>query len=149
VVRTLKAELSSKEPPPKEAPPVQVPTACDISSDTTTELAQVKHMQPASDTGVVIERHQRLENWTAALLTALAAHAEREEYAGSSVMIAVCCEEERLTKLMRAKRRDLTSSAIVSFLYLPSFVEKRGRSSFPALERIFKPFSQVALWRSA
>ena len=55
-------------------------------------------MQLARDTGSVIGLHQRSENWTAAELTALAAHGGRWEYAGSSVMIDICCGAERPTK---------------------------------------------------
>jgi hypothetical protein len=49
-------------------------------------------MQLASAVGIVVELHQRFENSSAALLTALAAHFWRLEYAESSVMRAFCSE---------------------------------------------------------
>lgn len=50
-----------------------------ISSDTAAELRAVRHMQLASAIGAVVGLHQRLENWSAALLTMLAAHGGMEE----------------------------------------------------------------------
>lgn len=108
-MRTLKADFRSEDPPS-----VQVTYASsDISSDTAADESGIRHMQLARATGDVVGLHQRLENWSAALLTTLAAHGERDEYAGSSVMIAVCCEVERLGKLRSASRRLVSSSVMV------------------------------------
>ena len=72
-MRTLNAYLKSEDP-------VQSPSATpDISSDTAAEESAVRHMQLARAAGEVVGMHQRLENWIAALLTALAAQRARDE----------------------------------------------------------------------
>jgi hypothetical protein len=50
-----------------------------MKRDAAAELVTVRHMQLARGTGEVVALHKRLNNSTAALLTAVAAHEEREE----------------------------------------------------------------------
>jgi hypothetical protein len=103
-----------------------------MSPDAAAELNGVRHMQLASAVGIVIELHQTFENASAALLTALAGHFWRLEYAGSSVMRTFCSEaasprmaDRILKKIMYAifevlclpRRRSIRAcSVVVEFL---------------------------------
>jgi hypothetical protein len=101
VVRTFNAELNS---PDAKAPQVSETKAL-IPTDASAECCQFKHMQLASAVATVVGIHQKFENSSAALLTALAAHLLRLEYAGSSVIIAVCYAARSPRKLSRARNR--------------------------------------------
>lgn len=62
-------------------------------------------MQAARAVATVVGLHQKFEKSRAALLTPLLAHSVRLEYAGSSVIIAVCCAARSPRKLSRAMNR--------------------------------------------
>ena len=74
-MRTLNADLKSEDP----AAVQNTSTPSNISLDAAAEESAVRHMQLARATGEVVERHQKLENWSAALLTTLATHGQRDE----------------------------------------------------------------------
>jgi hypothetical protein len=101
VVRTFNAELNWSD---AEAPQVSV-TYSIISYDASAECCQFKHMQAARAVATVVGLHQKFENCSAALLTPLLAHSVRLVYAGSSVIIAVCCAARSPRKLSRATNR--------------------------------------------
>jgi hypothetical protein len=101
VVRTFNAELNS---PDDEAPQVAV-IPPPIAFDTTHEFCHCRHMQLARAVATLVPGHQATGNKTAALLTALAAHLSRLEYAGSSVMNAVCCAAISSRGMSRTRNR--------------------------------------------
>jgi hypothetical protein len=103
VVRTFNAELNSSD-----AEALQVSeTFSTISSDTCAESCPLplKHTQAARAVATVVGLHQTFENTSASSLTVLLAHSAGLEYAGSSVIIAVCCAAKSPRKLSKATDR--------------------------------------------
>lgn len=79
-------------------------------------------MQLARGIAEVVGSHHTV-NWLATLLTALIRRGEREEYAESSVMNAVCCEVETLANPRRDRMISVMSQVIVGISY---FAKIRG-----------------------
>jgi hypothetical protein len=82
-----------------------------IRSDAINEFCNCRHMQLARAVATLDPLHQAIGKKNMAMLTALAAQSVRLEYAGSSVMKAVCCATISSDGLSRTRNR--TAHAIL------------------------------------